>query len=304
MRADFMRTLMISGKQEMKRPPLVSILVPTYNRAGVLGRTIDSILAQTFTDYELVVVDDGSTDETRSVIEGYMKEGGVTYVYQKNRGVAEARNTGVASSRGEYVAFCDSDDFWLPQKLEKQMSLFTEQTALVFSNAYLLSADSRKQVRSYDLIVPHRGEVYGDLLKKNFITTSSVVVRKLLLNEPFFGTVCEDWKMWLAVARKGLFDFVEEPLIYYYEHNQGLSKSKARLIESRVGIRKEEYRALDKTSSKDKQLMKELRFLILKDAVVLKALKALPEPVLKRIDSLYYTSKPIRKLILRMGIGS
>ena len=288
----------------MKRPPLVSILVSTYNRADILIRTIDSILAQTFTDYELIVVDDGSTDETRSVMEGYIKEGGINYVYQENRGVAEARNAGVASSRGEYVAFCDSDDFWVPEKLQKQMSLFTEKTALVYSNAYLLSANFRKEVRSYDLIAPHRGEVYRDLLKKNFIATSSVVVRKVLLNEPFVGTVCEDWKMWLAVARRGLFDFVDEPLIYYYEHSHGLSKSKARLIKSRVEIRKGEYRALDRTSSKDKQLMKEVRFLILKDAVVLKALEALPEPVLKRIDSLYYSSKPIRKLILRMGIGN
>jgi hypothetical protein len=174
----------------------------------------------------------------------------------------------------------------------------------VFSNSYLFSNDPHHAVRAFDLITPQRGAIYGALLKKNFIATSTVVVRKSLLNELFVGTVCEDWKMWLSVARKGIIDFVEEPLVYYYEHSQGLSKSKGRLILARIQIRKEEHGALKVTNLHDKRLMNDVKFLIFKDMLFLQFIKILPERILKKINSSYYNSQTIRKIMSKTTISN
>ena len=138
----------------MKQPPLVSILVPTYNRADTLGRTLQSIIDQTFRDFEMIVIDDGSTDETRSLVEGFAQYGSLKYIYQSNSGVGVARANGIGVARGEFLAFCDSDDVWSPDKLEKQMALFTPNTALVYSDALVcgeMFRQSKTTFRSYEL---------------------------------------------------------------------------------------------------------------------------------------------------------
>lgn len=99
--------------------PQVSIVVPTYNRARYVIQAIDSVLAQTFRDYEIIVVDDGSTDNTKEILQSYNDK--IRYIYQTNKGVSAARNTGICVAKGEWIAFLDSDDIWLPDKLEKQM---------------------------------------------------------------------------------------------------------------------------------------------------------------------------------------
>lgn len=287
----------------MKKAPLVSIVVPTHNRASLLTRALDSLRSQTFVDYEVIVVDDGSTDETRSSVEAYLSEAGFTYVFQENKGVAEARNTGVRHSRGEYIAFCDSDDFWSPQKLEKQVPLFTSQTDLVFTDAYFFTDASLIKGRFYDIVVPHKGRVYDNLLRENFIVTSSVIVRKSTLRTPFTGRTCEDWRMWLAVSKSGLVDYVDEPLVYYYEHDQGLSKAKAVLISCRLALREDELAALHQDARADDELMRAVRSLILKDKVLLKILAIMPDRLMKKVSSMYYGSTFVRRA-MKAVIGS
>ena len=102
--------------------PKVSVIIPTYNRAHYICETIDSILAQTYRDYEIIVVDDGSADNTRKVLQKY--DGKVRYFYQKNRGPSAARNFGISQSQGEYIAFLDDDDLWTENKLELQIDFF------------------------------------------------------------------------------------------------------------------------------------------------------------------------------------
>lgn len=100
--------------------PKISVIIPTYNRAHYVSQAIDSVLAQTFTDYEILVIDDGSIDNTKEVLQSYLDK--ITYIYQENKGVSAARNTGLRLARGEWIAFLDSDDIWLPEKLEVQFN--------------------------------------------------------------------------------------------------------------------------------------------------------------------------------------
>ncbi len=109
--------------------PEVSVIIPTYNRAEYVTQAIDSVLAQTYTDYEIIVVDDGSTDKTREVLEPYMDK--IAYIYQENTGVSAARNRGIKAAKGDWVAFLDSDDEWLPGKLTVQIRAVERHPQLV-----------------------------------------------------------------------------------------------------------------------------------------------------------------------------
>ena len=111
----------------MNKKPTVSVIIPTYNRAHLIGRAIKSVLNQTYKDFELIIVDDSSTDNTEDIVRKYQKKDErIKYIlHKKNRGGSVARNTGIKSSKGEYIAFLDSDDEWLCEKLEKQIRLFS-----------------------------------------------------------------------------------------------------------------------------------------------------------------------------------
>ena len=110
----------------MDKNPLVTIITPTYNRAAFLPQAIDGVLAQTYRNFELIVVDDGSTDSTQEMMEGYAEDPRVRYFYQPNQGQSVARNWGLEEARGEYICFLDSDNAWFPDKLEKSLNAFRE----------------------------------------------------------------------------------------------------------------------------------------------------------------------------------
>ena len=144
-----------------KEKPTVSVIIPTYNRAKLLPRAIKSVLNQTFKDFEVIIVDDGSTDNTEEVINEFQKHNKrIKYIrHEKNKGAAAARNTGIKIAQGEYIAFQDSDDEWLPNKLEKQMEIFESAPAeigvvytdygewvIVEKSIYPLSKEFRKRV--------------------------------------------------------------------------------------------------------------------------------------------------------------
>ena len=109
----------------MDRQPVFTVIIPTYNREHFLKRTVDSILSQTFKDFELIIVDDGSTDHTKDLIDTY-EDDRIVYFYKENGGQNSAVNVGLQKARGEYIAFCDSDDTWMPEKLEKCMEKYQE----------------------------------------------------------------------------------------------------------------------------------------------------------------------------------
>src|SRR3712207_6130801 len=126
--------------------PLVSVVLPVYNRAGWVARAVESVLAQTHTNFELLVVDDGSTDGTRRVLEGFGPR--ISLLEQAHAGAEAARNLGLAHARGEFVAFIDSDDVWYPDRLSRQLPLFGRaEVGLVFGNAALVDYCRTPRVR-------------------------------------------------------------------------------------------------------------------------------------------------------------
>lgn len=212
-----------SSHAEVAETALVSVIVPTYNRAHVLPRTLQSVLAQTYPYFELLVIDDGSTDDTPRVMQPFLaRDPRVRYRMQPNGGVSAARNHGLREARGAYIAFLDSDDEWLPRKLEKQIGLFEKLPAhvgLVYTGLESVFATGRSVAEE----PVHRGDVYAELLERNVIHGggSNVVLRREAAEAAgFFDEVLpaiEDWDYWIRVTKHYHVDFVPEPLARYHD---------------------------------------------------------------------------------------
>jgi len=200
----------------------VSVIIPTYNRANLLPRAINSVLNQTFRDFEIVVVDDGSTDNTREILEPFIKSNQIRYFYQKNKGPSAARNLGIKNSKGEYIAFLDSDDEWLPEKLEKQIKLFenSKDKKLGFVGCDVIIVDEERNTTIQYEFPKYKNYLKYLLSTKSIWFPSAILTKKKILEE--IGLFDEDlhfgehWDMWIRIARKYSFDFVPEYLIKYY----------------------------------------------------------------------------------------
>ncbi|MEK7846443.1 MAG: glycosyltransferase family 2 protein [Nitrospinota bacterium] len=206
----------------------VSVIIPTYNRAHLLGRAIESVLEQTFQDFELIVVDDASTDGTGQLIRTFGDKR-IRYIqHDMNKGSNASRNTGLRHARGEYVAFLDSDDEWLPEKLEKQLKVFqrgSEKLGLVstrYSDEYLDPDEP---------FMPHyRGNIFHKLLTENIIGSASTPLIKTTCFEKaglFDETMpaSQDWDMWIRIAQHFEFDFVPEILARFYFQPDSISRN-------------------------------------------------------------------------------
>jgi glycosyltransferase involved in cell wall biosynthesis len=211
----------------------VSVVMTCYNYGRYLSGAIDSVLKQTYPVFEIILVDDGSTDETEEVVGAYLDDPRLKYVYQNNAGQANAKNTGIKNSSGEFIAFIDADDCWCPEKLEKQMACFKNtEVGVVYCLAKYLNEEGQEIF--YEMtgpyLQPKRGWVTDWLLFDNFVQFSSSVVRKECLDK--FGTFDEalkmgiDWDLWLRISTAYTFDFVKEQLFYYrMGHSGQMSKN-------------------------------------------------------------------------------
>jgi glycosyltransferase involved in cell wall biosynthesis len=223
--------------------PTVSVVIPTYNSAPYLREAVDSVLAQTFRDLEVIVVDDGSTDGTANVIESYGSS--IGYVQQPNSGVSVARNKGVAESAGRYVAFLDADDAWLPKKLATQLEALRGARGYGLSYTALLVTDA-----DLNPVGVRRANVHGPALESLLLHGSSMgggsstvlCERELFLEAGGFDSdlsQCADWDMWIRLAGKTDFLYIDEPLVRYRQHGQSMSND-PRLLED------DSMRVLDK----------------------------------------------------------
>ena len=196
--------------------PAVTVIIPTYNRAHLVGRAIESVLSQTFHDWELIVVDDASTDNTKEAVYGF-RDSRIRYLFHEvRRGGSAARNTGISEARGEYVAFLDSDDEWLPTKLKKQLELFSrspQQVGLVYTGAIYV-------YRTYYIKRPpsHKGFLYRNLLLRNVIGSISVAMIRTTVLAYVNGfdealPSRQDVDLWLRISKHYQIDFVPECLV-------------------------------------------------------------------------------------------
>jgi glycosyltransferase involved in cell wall biosynthesis len=201
--------------------PLVSVIVPTYNRAHVLDRAVRSVLEQTLRDFELIVVDDGSTDSTPQVLGGFDHK--LRVVSQENRGVSAARNAGIAAARGELLAFLDSDDEWTAEKLGRQTALFRRSNPFFICHTDELWMRNGKEVPQKGIHRKQGGWFFERALERCLISPSSVMISRALLDQVgVFDEdlrAAEDYDLWLRVTAFHPVDFVPEPLVV--KHGDG-----------------------------------------------------------------------------------
>jgi glycosyltransferase involved in cell wall biosynthesis len=202
-------------------PPLVAVIIPTYNRAPMLERAVQSVLSQTFRDFELVVVDDGSTDNTAEL--PVFKTGVPRMRYMKldhNRGVSRARNAGVRAISAPWLAFLDSDDEWLPEKLEKQVRWTLEHPDMPLVQTREIWIRRGRRVNPPKTHEKSEGDLFGASLERCMITPSSVMLKRTLFEETggFNESLpaCEDYDLWLRITCRCRAGLVDEYLLRRY----------------------------------------------------------------------------------------
>ncbi|HIK58844.1 MAG: glycosyltransferase family 2 protein [Verrucomicrobiales bacterium] len=217
--------------------PEISIIIPTYNSARYVTEAIESVLNQTYKNFEIIVIDDGSTDNTKEVLHPYLSAGQIQYIYQKNKGPGAARNTGIKVTKGAYIAFLDSDDSWTKDSLEKRFELIrsSDNIDLVFSDYFYQQADGQEilSLKSKGFLTQFsrfsdqekKGIIFKDYSLEDIIElpfhmwTGTVLVKKTTItgvgsfrNDINVG---EDTDMWLRLVKKSRIGFVDKPCAYY-----------------------------------------------------------------------------------------
>ncbi len=213
----------------MIKNPTVTVVLPTYNRAKYLADAVQSILNQTFPDLELIVVDDGSTDETRSLLNGFT-DARIKYIYQSQQGISAAMNTGITAASGRYIARLDSDDIWLPEMLAIQVSTLENRTelGLVYAKAQGMDANGNPLSETRGLPLRYFEDSFKSMLYHDSTCNITVVVRSEYLEKAGRYDeslpVNEDWDMWLRVARHCQFGFTDTVVARYRYHDDNITQ--------------------------------------------------------------------------------
>ena len=264
---DFIQNKMSEDAKE-KRPnlsriteqePPVSVILPTYNRAGELGKAMQSVLDQTYPNLELIVVSDGSTDETEQVVKEFT-DTRVRYIRsEKNRGLAYARNLGIREAKYDLLAFHDDDDLWKPEKLKKQVDLLLNsdgRTGFCYCEMsyFMLDGETVHIVPRREIsAVRKSGFLFPELLRRNFIGGPTLLIRKECLEEVgVFDeqlAIFEDWDMVLRLSKRYDAAFAAEPLYDYFEHEKSLTTDRSTSHRDRIA---ESLRILDEKTARDK----------------------------------------------------
>jgi glycosyltransferase involved in cell wall biosynthesis len=223
----------------------VSVIIPTYQSEQFIRQAIDSVLAQTYKDYEVIVVDGKSTDGTMKVLKSYGNS--IRTLTQNGKGIANARNFGIVESKGEYISFLDSDDLWLRDKLAIQVRFLDQKPAsvgLIYSDAFLFPEDDVSRLsylankRAFQVGNPHSGKVLGQLFIANFIPASTVMVRRTcfervgLFDESL--VFCEDIDMWMRIAEYFEIDYQRMVLGKVRLHLGSATQNKEQLLRSQI----------------------------------------------------------------------
>jgi glycosyltransferase involved in cell wall biosynthesis len=207
--------------------PKVSVIIPTYNRGKLITRAIESVFKQTYRDFEIIIIDDGSKDETPNVLAPYLNR--IKYIYQENRGISAARNQGIRQASGDYIAFLDSDDEWVEDKLAIQVEILdnNKNIGIVHNKLIILNENGEKvgmkpkkdSGKNFQELVA----VGGDLPTSSVITRKECFDKAGLFDEEL--PTMEDFEMWLRIARSyEVYEVRDICLAYSYRHQQQITK--------------------------------------------------------------------------------
>ncbi len=240
--------------------PTVSVVIPTYNRRALLTEAIDSVLKQTYDDFELLIVDDGSVDGTRDEVIAF-DDPRIRYLFQTNSGVSSARNWGVASSHGELIAFLDSDDTWMPTKLEVQVGYMEAHPEISLLQTEEIWVRDGKRVNPAEKHAKHSGWIFLECVPLCIVAPSAVMMRREAFNA--LGgfdedlPACEDYDLWLRAALRYEIETLDSPLVVKRGgHSDQLSRS--------WGLDRYRIKALQKILGDDR-LPEEYRELVMAD---------------------------------------
>ena len=225
---------------------LVSVIIPSYNSARYLEKAINSVLSQTYPHIEIIVIDDGSVDNTYEVLCPY--QGRIIYRHKENGGPASARNYGLTKAKGEYIAFLDADDYWLPEKLKIQIDFMRSNPDIDLVHANSWIDDGKSEL--YPIFVhdkPPSGEVFKHLFLSNHICNLTVVVRHECMNRYRFDERdeligCEDYELWLRISLNHKIAYIDETVAVYRIHNTNIS-SEIKNIKGQLFILENIYQA-------------------------------------------------------------
>jgi len=245
-----------------KNRPMVSVIIPTYNRNNTLKRAIRSVLNQTFQDFEIVVIDDASTESPEKLITAFNDARIRYFCHESNRGANVARNTGINASSGKYIAFLDSDDEWLPEKLECQIKSFENLPVNVGAHYSGLTVVSSKGVVLDRRIPSASGDILSTLFTRNCIgPLSSVIVRRSALDHSgLFDEqlpASQDWDLYIRIAHHFHFGFTRKPLVSYHISSDSITKNmKSKALARHMILKKYEDRIKKNPYAFSRQLIK------------------------------------------------
>lgn len=231
-------------------PPLISVIIPAYNAERFVGQAIQSVLAQTCQPHEIIVVDDGSTDKTKDVLESFQDH--IHYVFQQNKGPSAARNAGIQMAQGELICFLDADDLWTPEKLEVQLAFMQAypEIEMVFSDheefneegivlaSYL--GEKRKAFQSFPIGIGPIDHAFGKLVIENFISTPTVMLRKSCLEKTgvFDEEIrsVEDRDLWMRIS--AAFPIACIPRVFCKRrfHGENISRQHEQALQGRIRV--------------------------------------------------------------------
>ena len=221
------------------KPGLVSVIIPTYNHAGFIRDAINSVLAQTYAPFEIIVVDDGSQDDTRSVVSTFGAQ--VNYIWQENRGLSAARNTGIRVAKGEYIGVLDADDMYEPEFLARMVTRLETDPQAAGSYCGFLFVDARGKAlfqTGRRVVAPEK--FHAALVEGNFLVPECILVRADYYRRvgPFDEALraCEDWDMWLRISRSNKVIGTGEILIRHRVLAGSMSSDPQRMLNNRLAV--------------------------------------------------------------------
>ena len=222
--------------------PKVSVIIPTHNRSYLLSKAIQSVLSQSFHDFEIIVVDDASQDNTAQIVNVFSDKR-IRYIrHRVNKGDCCSRNNGINNTNGEYIAFLDDDDEWFPEKLSMQVSILDNSPLKVGAvHTGSIAVDIANCNELYTRIATMRGNIFQHLLRyEDTVTTSSVLLRKICFEKVglFDESIayCSDYDMWLRISKEFDFECIQTPLVKYGIHKNNLGSNYSLQIKGREAV--------------------------------------------------------------------